>query len=107
MLAEYARLAFGAGRRVALGHHQGQHARLGENAAWSHVQEFLQMDFSGKPMKYETTLQRRLFTVLYELRYLQEHRPGEDKDQGAAPSNAETPTPSLCQKSRWRPCLKR
>ena len=55
-----------------------------------YVQEFLQMDFSGKIMKYETNLQRQLFTVLDELRYLQEHRRSEAEDQDAAPSNAET-----------------
>lgn len=55
-----------------------------------YVQEFLEMDFSGKLMKYETNLQRQLFTVLDELRYLQERRRSTAEDQDAAPSNAET-----------------
>jgi Zn-dependent peptidase ImmA (M78 family) len=41
-------------------------------------------------MKYETNLQRQLFTVLHELGYLQEHSRSEAEDQDAAPSNAET-----------------
>jgi hypothetical protein len=55
-----------------------------------YVQEFLEMDFSGKLMKYETSLQRQLFAVLDELRYRQEHRRSQAEDQDAAPSNAET-----------------
>ena len=55
-----------------------------------YVQEFLEMDFSGKLMKYETSLQRQLFTVLDELRYLQEQRRSEAEDDDAAPSNAGT-----------------
>ena len=70
---------------ISIGGGSSAKTRLGR-----YVQEFLEMDFSGKLMKYETNLQRQLFTVLDELRYLQERRRSTAEDQDAAPSNAET-----------------
>jgi hypothetical protein len=66
----------------AIGDEVPAKARLGRN-----VEEFLRMDFSGKLIKYETSLQRLLSTLLTQLSALQQQRA---KSGDAALSNTET-----------------